>query len=240
MRSAILVLPMLLTAGVLAAEGRATPARLQPFLASYQIVWRGFNAGTSELELTRAADGQFVYASRSRARGLFRAIFQEQITQTSWFTRTESGVRPTRYRADDGSEDTARDIALDFDWEAGRARGIAEDQTVDVALESGAQDAMSIQIALLCDLLDGQQPSTYRLLDKDRIKEYRYTYEGEARLKTVLGELDTVIYRSQREGSRRVTRTWYAPSLGYVAVRGEQLRDGKREWLMELRSLKRT
>jgi hypothetical protein len=77
------------------------------------------------------------------------------------------------------------------------------------------------------------------MLDKDRIKEYTYTYEGEARLKTNLGELDTVIYRSQRAGSKRVTRTWYAPALGYVAVRGEQVREGKREWLMEIRSLKR-
>ena len=217
----------------------AVDASLRPFHARYGIVWRGFNAGTTELELTKGADGQFVYESRANAKGLFRAFFSEEITQTSWFTLTEGGVRPTRYRADDGSEDTDRDIALEFDWRAARARGTAEDKAVDVALEPGAQDAMSIQIALMRDLLAGTKPSTYRLLDKDKIKEYSYTLEGEARLKTALGEFDTVIYRAQRAGSTRVTRTWYAPSLGFVAVRGEQMRDGKREWLMEIRSLDR-
>ncbi len=239
MKAVLLILLNLCITTALAAERAGTSASLQPFAASYGIVWRGFNAGTTDLELTHAPDGQFVYASRANARGLFRAVFSDEITQTTWFNVSEKGVLPTRYRADDGSEDTDRDISIDFDWQAGRARGTAENKPVDVALEPGAQDAMSIQMALMSDLLKGEQPSTYRLVDKDRIKEYRYTYEGEQRLKTALGELDTVIYTSQREGSKRLTRTWYAPSLGYVAVRGEQLRDGKREWIMEIRSLER-
>lgn len=239
MKAVLLALLNLCVATVLAADRASTPAALQPFAASYGIVWRGFNAGTTHLELTRPTDGQFVYASRANARGVFRAVFSDEITQTSWFTVTENGVRPARYRADDGSEDTKRDISIDFDWQAGRAQGTAENKPVDVALEPDVQDAMSIQIELMCDLLKGEQPSTYRLIDKDRIKEYRYTYEGEQRLKTALGELDTVIYASQRSGSNRLTRTWYAPSLGYVAVRGEQLRNGKREWFMEIRALKR-
>jgi hypothetical protein len=152
---------------------------------------------------------------------------------------TAQGVRPLRYRADDGTSDTKRDISLEFDWSAGRARGTAEDKPVDVAIDPGVQDAMSIQLALLIDLLRGQKPQTYRLIDKDKIKEYVYTYQGEERLKTALGEVDTVIYTSQRAGSKRLTRTWYAPSLGYVAVRGEQVKDGKREWVMDIRTLDR-
>ena len=222
------------------AIGRSTLwAVKQPFTASFAVVWRGFNAGTTELELARGSDGEFVYTSRANARGLFRAVFSEEITQTSWFHVTPQGVRPVRYRADDGSSDTKRDISLDFDWNAGRVRGVAEDKTVDIALEPGVQDAMSIQVALLLDLLGGRKPGTYRLIDKDKIKEYVYTLQGEERLKTALGEVDTVIYSSQRVGSKRLIRTWYAPSLGYVGVRGEQLKDGKREWVMDIRTLER-
>lgn len=217
----------------------AADQSLQPFHARYGIIWRGFNAGTTELELKRDTGDQFVYVSRANARGMFRAFFSDEITQTSWFALVENGVRPLRYRADDGSDDTDRDITLEFDWRANRARGTAEDKPVDVALEPGAQDAMSIQIALMRDLLAGNKPSKYRLFDKDKVKEYTYTLEGEARVKTALGELDTVIYRAQRAGSKRVTRMWYAPSLGFVGVRGEQLRDGKREWVMDIQSLER-
>ena len=129
MKTLLLALLCLSTACAIAAD---TSASLQPFSASYAVIWRGFNAGTTALELTRGADGQFVYASRGNARGLFRAVFSEEITQTSWFDITEQGVRPLRYRADDGSSDTKRDISLDFDWQAGRARGTAEDKAVDL------------------------------------------------------------------------------------------------------------
>ena len=217
----------------------AGPAQLQPFRATYAVEWHGFDAGITELHLQRQSDTQYVYTSRSNASGLFRAFFSNEISQTSWLTVTPDGIRPDRYRADDGSSRTARDISLDFDWQAGRARGVAEDQAVDVALEPYTQDDLSITIALMYALLDGEQPSIFRLIDKDRIKEYRFTPEGRAQLKTAVGDLDTVIYRSQRSGSKRVTRMWYAPALGYVPVRGEQLRDGKREWQMDIRSLQR-
>ena len=237
----LIALLLSLTAGAAAAATltNASPA-LQPFSASYGVVWRGLNAGTTELDLARESDGAYVYASRANARGLFRAVFQEEITQTSWLQVTAQGVRPLRYRADDGTSNTKRDISLDFDWSAGRARGTAEDKSVDIAIEPGVQDAMSIQLALLIDLLRGQKPATYRLVDKDKVKEYVYTYQGEERLKTALGEVDTVIYTSQRAGSKRLTRMWYAPSLGYVAVRGEQVKDGKREWVMDIRTLDRS
>jgi hypothetical protein len=235
------LLPLLLLTATLAATATSPgSAALQPFTATYGVVWRGFNAGTTQLELTRTPEGQFAYVSRANARGLFRTVFSDEITQTSWFDVTDKGVRPVRYRADDGSLKTNRDISLDFDWSTNRVRGTAEDKAVDVALEPGVQDAMSIQIVQLLDLERGTKSATYRLLDKDRIKEYVYTYQGTERLKTALGELDTVIYTSQRAGSKRLTRTWYAPSLGYVAVRGEQLREGKREWVMDIRTLDRS
>ncbi|HZF26649.1 MAG TPA: DUF3108 domain-containing protein [Steroidobacteraceae bacterium] len=222
-----------------AAAVSADAPQLQPFRASYQLVWRGFDAGKTELKLERQADGQYLYTSRSNASGLFHAFFSNEISQTSWFTVTPDGIRPDRYRGDDGSSKTARDISLDFNWESGRATGVAEDTPVDVALEPHTQDDMSIQIALIYALLKGDQLTSLRLIDKNRIKEYTYTSEGTAQLKTALGELDTVVYRSQRAGSKRVTRMWYAPSLGFIPVRGEQLREGKREWYMEIRTLQR-
>ena len=226
---------------VLAASAADTPEaqQLQPFRATYSVVWRSFDAGTTELKLERVSDQQYVYSSRSNASGLFHAFFSNEISQTSWLTITNDGVRPDRYRADDGSSKTARDISLDFNWETSRATGVAEDKQVDVALEPYTQDDMSIQIALLYALLKGEPPSSLRLIDKNRIKEYLYTSDGTEHLKTTLGEFDTIIYRSQRAGSTRVTRMWYAPSLGYVPVRGEQLREGKREWRMDIRSLER-
>lgn len=220
----------------------ANPAP-QSFVASYSVNFRGMNAGTTEVELKPdpqdPAGKAYEYASRANARGMFRAFFSDEITQTSWLLIEDTGVRPVRYRADDGSEDTERDISLDFDWSAKRVTGTAEDKPVALDLTPGVQDVMSMQVATMRDLARAQVPESYTIVDKDRIKLYRFTREPDAKLKTAIGELDTVVYRSQREGSKRSMRTWYAPSLGFIPVRAERLREGKREMLMEIRELKR-
>ena len=62
-------------------------------------------------------------------------------------------------------------------------------------LEPGVQDSLS-----RADRADARArrraaaPTSFRLIDKDEVKEYQYTREGEAMLDTPLGKLDTVIY----------------------------------------------
>jgi len=213
---------------------------LKPFQATYNVVWHSMTAGTMQLDLALDAEHRYVYTSRANARGIFHMIFSEEIRQTSWFTLGDTGVQPTRYRGDDGTDDTKRDIALDFDWAAGRVTGVAEQKPVDLALVPNAQDVMSIQMAHIYDLQRSAKIGSYSIVDKDRVKEYTYISEGPARIKTAIGELDTVVWRVERgTSSRRITRTWHAPSLDYLPVRAERVKDGSREWLMEIRELKR-
>jgi hypothetical protein len=148
-------------------------------------------------------------------------------------------IRPAAYVLDDGSKDTSRDTRLEFDWTANVAKGQHEDQPVELPLAPGLQDRMSMQIAVMQQLATGIEPTRIDYIDRNVIKHYLYTREGTARLKTAVGEVDTVIYSSTREGSTRVSKIWYAPSLGYTPVRGEQLRRGKVETVLTLTALKR-
>jgi hypothetical protein len=211
---------------------------LAPFTVDFAVTWKGVNAGTSSLRLERLGPGRWRYTTRNNARGLARLVFPGEITQVSEFT-LNGAVRPQRFRGDDGSSDTARDIHLEFDWAAGRVRGVAERQSVDLALQPGMQDPMSVQIALMVDLAAGREPTGFWLVDKSRIKDYDYRSEGTARVATEAGEFDTVIWSSRRPGSDRLTRVWYAPSLGYLPVRAERTRGGRTEIAMTLRSLAR-
>jgi hypothetical protein len=89
------------------------------------------------------------------------------------------------------------------------------------------------------DLERGELPKMFRILDKDEVKEFIYTREGTARIRTALGELDTVVVSSQRPGNSRVLRMWFAPSLGYIPVQAERSRDGKVEFGMRIKSVQR-
>ena len=227
---------VLAMASAAASDGTDCP---QPFTVTFAVEWRGMSAGTSTLQLTRKSPTDYTYESRNSARGFFRLAVPDTITQTSHFSIMDGNVIPAKYVGDDGSSATNRDVSLNFDWNAKQVTGIAEDKPVSQPLEPGVQDSLSVQIALMCALAAGDSPKSFQLIDKDQVKEYQYTHEGDATIDTPVGKLDTVVYTSQRIGASRVTRLWIAPSLGYLPVRAEQRKKGKRELQLTLRALER-
>jgi len=223
------------------ALSRAAAAEeLRPFTAEYAWSVKGVTAGQSTLTLSRRDDGRWSYASRSTARGLFKLVAPGEITQTSIF-RVENGeVLPDHYHGDDGTASTKRDANITFDWRAHRVTGIYEDVKVDLAIENGVQDDLSIQIALLNALLRERLPAGFRLVDRNLLKEYQYTAEGRVTLDTALGALDAVVFRSRKLGAHSSTVFWCAPSLGYLPVKVER-HDGadKIDWALTIRSARR-
>ena len=218
-----------------AAQATAADAGLAPFSARYLADWKSINVGTSDLELKPDAEpGHYVYTWTITARGIFR-LYRDEVTQKSWFSIAAYHVRPEKYQAEDGSSS----VDLSFDWNEGRVRGTSEKKAVDLALKEGTQDVMSIQVEVMLDLRKGNLPKTFQIIDKDELKEFSYSQEGNATLKTALGDLDTVIVASQRAGNNRILRMWFAPSLGFVPVQAERTRDGKLEFAMRIKSLKR-
>ena len=108
-----------------------------------------------------------------------------------------------------------------------RVTGVAKEKAVDLELPEGAQDAMSLQIASLRNLASGQLAGSVWMIDATKLKEYELHLEGNARIDTELGELDTVVYTSKRHNSESFTRTWVAPALGYLPVKAQRV-DGKK------------
>jgi hypothetical protein len=209
---------------------------LQPFKATYTAEWKGMTAGSSTLELRRAGADTYSYTSVNRARGMFRLAFPDALTQTSTFRLQDSHIQPLTFR---GADDKQQPIDLAFDWAQSRLVGTAKGHQVDLELPPGTQDPMSLQIASLRALAAGDVSPTVWMIDGDKLKEYELSREGNARIETALGELDTVIYTSRRAGSDRLTRTWVAPALGYLPVKAERIRGKKTEFTLAIDSLER-
>lgn len=232
------MLAVLLAAAGLVGSSAATadPIDLKPFKATYTAEWKGMTAGTTVMELRHAGPDQYTYASTSNARGIFRMAFSETLTQTSTFRLQEGAVQPLTFR---GIDEKEREINLDFDWTKMRVTGVAKDHPVDLELTPGAQDAMSLQIQVLRGLAAGKVPPTIWMIDADKLKDYELRLEGSARIQTELGELDTLVYTSKRAGGDRLTRTWVAPSLGFLPVKAERVRGKKTEFTLFLQSVDR-
>jgi hypothetical protein len=208
------------------------------FTAKFGIEWHGITAGYTTLELTRTAPNTYTYKSSNVARGIFKLAFPDVISQTSTFAVVNGEVQPATYHADDGAPDSDKAVTLRFDWKTRRVTGIAEKKPVDLPLQSGTQDTLSVQIELMNEVAAGRSPQSFWLIDNDEIKEYKYTREGTETLDTPLGKLETVRYRSEHAGSDRVTRLWLASSLGYLPIRAERSRAGKVDFGLVIRELK--
>jgi hypothetical protein len=220
-----LLVMLALVAGIAHADlAHADPIDLKPFRASYIAEWKGMTAASSTVELAKAGADTYTYSSVNTARGLFRMAFPDALTQVSTFRLVDERVVPVSFR---GTDEKERPINLSFDWQKKRVSGVAKGRTVDLELPEGAQDAMSLQIASLRNLASGNLKGTVWMIDATKLKEYELHLEGNARIATELGELDTVIYTSKRHDSESYTRTWVAPALGYLPVRAERI-DGKK------------
>ena len=153
---------------------------------------------------------------------------------------TADGVRPLSYKADDGTSSTKRDANVEFDWQNNRVTGVYEDAKVDMPIPPGMQDDLSVQIALMVELLRGHTPDKFSLISGNSVREYRYTREGEETVTTPMGTIPTIVFRSEKQYSPRATRFWCAPSLGYIPLRVQQTKGSEDvEWTMQVQSVKR-
>jgi Protein of unknown function (DUF3108) len=207
-----------------------------PFVATYQVAWHGIAAGDSTLTLAAPAQtpGTFTYSSNIKAHGIFRLVFPDALIQSSTFTLADGHIVPLRYQEMGQARDHRDDVDLTFDPTTGRVHGTSETHAVDAPLDTGIQDPMSVQIELMRQLQAGLAPKQFKLFDKDQAKEYFYTRERSEILKTPLGELETVVYRSDRPGSDRVTRLWLAPTLNYLPLQAARSRNGSVDLSMRI------
>jgi Protein of unknown function (DUF3108) len=209
-------------------------AELRPFSARYTVVWHGLTAGESNVDLQRLPDGRWSYTSRNEAHGLFRFAVPKGSSSRSVFSIRDGKVLPDHFSEGDGTDAEERDSDLQFDWVRARATGFSEKRKVDLPLQPGMLDSMTVQVALMLELMAGRTPDRIAMIDKDKIKEYHYTQVRSETLQTALGSRQTVLFRSSRTGSDSSTWFWCAPDLGYLPVKVERHGGNSVEWSMTL------
>jgi hypothetical protein len=222
-----------------AAESKPNPG-LAPYKARYQVTYRSISGGQLESAIRRGtAPGQWTYESRAYPNLLGRVAVSPDARQRSTMEVLPGGVRPLWIIFDDGTDASAKDMRMQFDWTAGRVSGESKGKPFDLPLEPGTQDSTSVQVAMLIELTAGREPKLFRIQNGARLEEYRYWSEGRATVVTPLGQYDTVVWASQRQGSKRVNRVWHAPSLGYVPVQAIQYNKGRPDVQMKIVAVER-
>jgi hypothetical protein len=210
---------------------------LKPYQATYNGIWHGITVAVSNLKLEQTGD-TWTYSSKSEGRGLGRFVSDMAPNQTSVVRATPTGIEPQSYQSG-GSDSVNTSIQLKYDWQAHRVSGNYQGTPVDLPLTPEVQDDGSVQLALMVELLAGRTPHTFQLIDKNSVREYKFAREGEATIKTPMGDVATVVYRAQKTYSPRITRFWCAPDRGYIPMKVEQKKGDDVQWTLQIQSLTR-
>ncbi len=229
---------LLIATLLFATAARSDAIVPKPFTAVYEVSYRGMRAGLLTLKLSRDdATGHYIYETTADPSMLARFFISSAARERTVMEIGPDGVRPLEWQFDDGKSGSAKDGHLKFDWDRKVATGEIEGEKIELAMEPGLQDRLSIQIAVVTKLLRGEEPGVIPLIDDNRIKRYDYAKKETTQIDSKLGKLDAVVYESTRQGSDRQSRFWMVPSKEYLAVRAEQIRKGKVETVMLLQSV---
>ena len=204
--------------------GTALAGDLAPHKAQYKVKI-SLLSGKLNTEL-RSIEGGYSANHVIRPTGMSRIVTSGKMNVTSEFETGPDGVKPKRFHEIDTIRDDP-ETRLTFDWSTNEVSGTVGPEEVTLQLEGIAHDSVSIQYALMHDLLYAEPAETYVLFDVDKMRIADVKDAGEKTVKTRAGKFDVIGISHQRKGSSRVTTMWCAPELGYLPVIIEQHRKGK-------------
>ncbi len=235
-RDSTVVLLLVLTAAAALSSHNAAADELRPFQAAYLWRWKGAALALSRLNFQRQHDDIWVYTSSTQPRGI-GVLYPMRPKLESTMRITPQAVEPLSFHA--SGSGTRHDADVTFDWDTGKASGVYEGAPIDVTIAPGVQDDLSVQIAMIRQLLSGVTPQILREIDAHGTHDYLFKRVGQETLTTAIGKVDTIIYATQRPGSKRITRYWCAPTDGYIPLQVQQTVDANVEWTMTVQSLNR-
>jgi hypothetical protein len=198
---------------------------IRPFHAEYATLRNDQEIGRTTLDLADNGDGSWRLRSETRGTAGLAKLAGIHIVETSRF-RWKDG-RPEALDYDYRQEGALRQRTRQavFDWAAGEARVNEGGKDHHYPIAAGTIDRQSVTLGLASDLLRGADAFEYRVAVKDHVETMRYSRGALETVQVPAGSFEAQLMR--REGTpgsdrKRVSRSWFAASLGWLPVQIEQ------------------
>lgn len=177
-------------------------------------------SGTMNLGVGRDVlehDGkQYSVISETKTVGLAAFLYKMNIRRESRGLITQSGLRPLHFE-----EDRTRkpNRAVDFDWDAKLIKLTDGVNVQTLALPDNTFDQTSFAYVFAFRPPSNEILPVY-LTDGRKLSDYKYQIIGREKLKTTLGELETVHFQKVQEADdKRGFEVWLSVQHHYLPVR---------------------
>ena len=208
MMRALLLLVLVACAPAWAAQ---PPKRVQ---INLEVHTGGMHLGDAHDVLEH--DGkQYSVVSESKTVGLAAIIYNLNIRREARGLVTKGGLQPQHF-VEENSRKPKR--AADFDWEARKLTLTDGDKVSTVDLPENSFDQTSFVYAFAFRSPDDELPPVH-LTDGRKLSDYKYKMVGREKVKTAMGELDTIHFQKVREADdKRGFEVWLSVEHHYLPV----------------------
>lgn len=224
-RTALNWVARIFIASLLLVGANVAMAELVPHTAEYKIKISVLG-GKLNTRFESTDDG-YTAESVIKATGMSRLLAHGEIRERSWFSKAEDRIRPIHYLSSDSISKRGTDVDLMFQWDDSLVTGTIGGEDFATAIENELHDRVSLQYALMFELMNGGYSDTYYLQDAEELKVLAVKNMGTDMVKVPFGQFEAIGLQHRAGTSSRVTTLWFAKELGYLPVMIEQHRKGK-------------
>jgi len=169
-----------------AAPALAMPSEIH---AEYRLTNNGLTIGHVEESFVRRGD-TYRISSVSRAEGLLKMLYDEQITMESAGRIVDGNLQPLTFM-ERRVKDPKRGVNAVFDWEQGVLQSQStKGETSLVPLPRETQDRISMMYQFM-NMPTQKGTFTILMSNGRKVEHYSYRMVDEVRIKTPAGEFDT-------------------------------------------------
>lgn len=220
---------------------------LTEYEALYQLQWRGLNVGTSVHTLKKVGYDRYVAQAISKPN---ISLLPFRSNEKSEFFKKNDTIVPLRYEFENEEKGKKLIGSVYFDWDTNEAikrfvgrrgrdaKGEKLPSEMKEKLTANTLDKVTYTLALRQDLLSKREDLTYKVIEPKKTKSYTFKIIGEEKLKTPMGEFNTVKLEHVSDNGERVTQIWMAKDFDYLMIKLVQIKKDKLEAEAVIKELK--
>ena len=192
----------------------AMPTRIA---AEYELTNRGLTIGRVTESYVRSGD-TYEIQSISRAEGVLKLLYDEQITLQSTGRVSDAGLKPLQFE-ERRARDPRRDVNASFDWDRGIMHSRYRGETSEQPLPPATQDRISMMYQFM-HVKRREGTLSLAMSNGRKVERYTYRFVEEARIATPAGEFDTLHFERVTSGPNdRHVEVWLAKDRHNFPVR---------------------
>ena len=209
----------------------AEQAPLPQHSAVYEVLRRGSKIGEVHVDLSKNPNGLWSYHTETVATATLAKLLRVSAEESAQFVWRDGFAIPLTYRQIARAPTRTRFWQHEIDWQAGQTRSETHQGELNIPLEDGLLDPLTLRLQVAVALQDPTQRGKdlqFRVLERDEVEKQYFYFLDRSAVTVPAGCFDAIhLHRFRREGSSRNYESWHAERFAWLPVRILQLKDGE-------------